>query len=314
MNIRIEKATIDDAEILTEIQKQAFEPLYRIYHDEGNPYLRGVDELKYQIEHGTREVYKILADDIICGGITIRDKGNGEYYLNRIYISPQFQSKGIGKTAIGICEQNYPDAKRWTVDFPADLIANRKCYEANGYYDTGKREIINDKLTLAFYEKAVNGIFELSQSQFEYAKNVIRASFTTITQQLNITEQNCPTHTAFVTTVERLQNHYNWGWLMFALFENTKLVGYVSISNEGNDIYELHNLSVLPEYRHKGYGRQLLDFCKSKCKYIKLSMIEKNTVLKNWYTANGFVHIGTKKFEHLPFTTGYMEWKLEEKL
>lgn len=36
---------------------------------------------------------------------------------------------------------------------------------------------------------------------------------------------------------------------------------------------------------------------------------EENTILKTWYAANGFVHTGTKKFKHLPFTTGYMEWE-----
>ncbi len=40
------------------------------------------------------------------------------------------------------------------------------------------------------------------------------------------------------------------------------------------------------------------------------TIIEENTVLKNWYIANGFVHTGTKKFDHLPFTTGYLEWKV----
>ena len=37
--------------------------------------------------------------------------------------------------------------------------------------------------------------------------------------------------------------------------------------------------------------------------------IEESTVLKNWYITNGFEHVGTKKFDHLPFTSGYLEWK-----
>ena len=44
-------------------------------------------------------------------------------------------------------------------------------------------------------------------------------------------------------------------------------------------------------------------------KIIKIGIIEENTVLKKWYIANGFVHTGTKKFEHLPFTSGYLEWR-----
>ena len=35
--------------------------------------------------------------------------------------------------------------------------------------------------------------------------------------------------------------------------------------------------------------------------------VYKRQVLKNWYISNGFVHTGTKKFDHLPFTSGYLE-------
>jgi hypothetical protein len=31
-------------------------------------------------------------------------------------------------------------------------------------------------------------------------------------------------------------------------------------------------------------------------------------MLKDWYADNGFVHTGAKKFEHQPFTAGFMEW------
>ncbi|MCL1821166.1 MAG: GNAT family N-acetyltransferase [Oscillospiraceae bacterium] len=313
MDISVKKAVIEDAERLTEIQKQAFERLYRIYRDEGSPYLRGSDEIKYQIENGTRDIYKIFADNMLCGGIAVRNKGDGEYYLNRIYILPQLQGKSVGRKAIELCEKNYPDAKRWTVDFPADQLANKKCYEYSGYYDTGLREEISDKLTLAFYEKAVIGIYEIRQTQLNLTADVIRASFATVATKFGLTEQNCPNHTSFIT-VDKLQKHFNSDWLMYGLYEHKRLVGYVSLSKEGDGAYELHNLAVLPEYRHKGYGKQLLDFCKAKVKElnghkITIGIIEENTVLKNWYAANGFIHTGTKTFAHLPFTVGFMEWE-----
>ena len=81
-------------------------------------------------------------------------------------------------------------------------------------------------------------------------------------------------------------------------------------------MYELNKLSVLPEWRHCGYGKKLLDFCKAKAREfggnkITLDIIEENTRLKDWYIANRFISTGTNKFEHLPFTTGYMEYKCE---
>jgi GNAT superfamily N-acetyltransferase len=153
MIISISAANVDDAENLTAIQKQAFERLYVLYQDEANPYLRGSDEIVYHIENNTMDIYKIVADGSLCGGISIRNDGNGEYYLHRIYVQPQLQSNGIAKKAIELCEMNYPTAKKWKVDFPIDQIANKKCYENSGYNDTGVRKTISDKLILAFYEK-----------------------------------------------------------------------------------------------------------------------------------------------------------------
>ena len=99
---------------------------------------------------------------------------------------------------------------------------------------------------------------------------------------------------------------------MFALYAGKRIIGYMSLSDEGGE-YELHNLSVLPEYRHRGFGRRLIDYAKSSVaarsgRIIKIGIIEESAILKSWYIANGFVPTGAKKFEHLPFTSGYLEW------
>ena len=159
-------------------------------------------------------------------------------------------------------------------------------------------------------------IKQVDVSEFPRAAEVIRTSFATVAKEFNLTEQNCPTHTSFSTTVETLRQNIEWGWLMYGFYDEGQLIGYIAISKEygtGRNVYELHNVAVLPEYRHKGYGRKLLDFCKEKVKKlggnkITIGIIDEHTVLKNWYAANGFVHTGTKKFEQFPFTVGYMEY------
>ena len=155
-------------------------------------------------------------------------------------------------------------------------------------------------------------IKQLATSDFSLAAEVIRMSFATVAKDLGLTEENCPKFVGFVTTSERLQTHHSWGWWMYGLYKNERLVGYVSISKEADEAYEIHNLAVMPEYRHNGYGKQFLDFCMAKIielggSKVAISITEENTVLRNWYTAYGFVHTGVKKFEHLPFTSGYME-------
>ncbi len=142
--------------------------------------------------------------------------------------------------------------------------------------------------------------------------DVIRVSFATVAKDFGLTEQNFPTHTSFMT-LERLQDTFNRCHGMYVLYEEGRIAGFVALSNADDKVFKLHNLAVLPEYRHKGLGRQLLNFCKEQvvqsngCK-ICLDIIEENTRLKNWYAANGFTHTGVKVFPRLPFTVGYMEW------
>lgn len=154
-------------------------------------------------------------------------------------------------------------------------------------------------------------IAKVTSSDLPECLEVIHQSFSTVAEQFGLTQENCPKHTSFIPLVF-LEAHMNWGWHMYALYAGKKIIGYMSLSKEGDDVFELHNLAILPEYRHKGFGKLLLDHAKEVVKFlggsiIKIGIIEENTVLKNWYIANGFVHTGTKKFDHLPFTSGYLE-------
>jgi len=155
-------------------------------------------------------------------------------------------------------------------------------------------------------------IREVNKNDLDECLEVIHQSFSTVAEQFGLTRENCPKHTSFIP-IYFLETQMNWGWHMFALCSGEKIVGYMSLSKEDDNTFELHNLAVLPELRHNGYGKMLLDYAKDKVKSlggskIKIGIIEESTVLKNWYIANGFVHTGTKKFDHLPFTSGYLEW------
>ena len=143
---------------------------------------------------------------------------------------------------------------------------------------------------------------------------VIHRSFKTVADEFGLTLENCPKHTSFMP-IYFLTTQMEWGWHMFGMVQDGNAIGYMSLSKEGDSVYELHNLAVLPEFRHQGFGKAMLDFAKETVKNlggdtIKIGIIEESTILKNWYQANGFVHTGTKKFDHLPFTSGYLECHL----
>jgi ribosomal protein S18 acetylase RimI-like enzyme len=90
------------------------------------------------------------------------------------------------------------------------------------------------------------------------------------------------------------------------------MVGFMQLEKKSIEKYILEKFTVLPEYRHYGYGKSLLDFACNKAKElggkkILIGIIEDNKVLKQWYITNGFIHVGTRNFDSLPFTVGFME-------
>ena len=157
-------------------------------------------------------------------------------------------------------------------------------------------------------------IIKVTKDNLPECLEVIHRSFSTVADEFGLTKENCPKHTSFIP-LSYLETQMKWGWLMFGLYTDKRIIGYMSLSKEAEKVYELHNLAVLPEFRHLGFGTQLLDYAKETVKSlggskIKIGIIEESTVLKNWYIANGFEHTGSKKFDHLPFTSGYLEWKV----
>ena len=143
--------------------------------------------------------------------------------------------------------------------------------------------------------------------------DVIRRSFRTVADEFGFTEQNAPRFTAFAMTEERLLWHMDGEHRIMYLDEEDGMpCGYYSLLLRGEGACELGNLSVLPEYRHKGIGGRLLAHAMERakeqdCRVMEFSIVEENTVLRNWYESSGAVHMGTEKYDFFPFTCGYMK-------
>lgn len=156
-------------------------------------------------------------------------------------------------------------------------------------------------------------IKEIRQNELSECVKIIRESFKTVADELGFTAENASRFTAFATTEERLNWHLNGEHRpMYAYYDNDTIVGYYSLLLQDNHECELNNVCVLPAYRHKGIGEELLNHAfqiakESGCKKMNIGIVEENHVLRKWYEAHGFVHTGTKKFDFFPFTCGYME-------
>ena len=150
-----------------------------------------------------------------------------------------------------------------------------------------------------------------SKEQLNTCLEIIHKSFITVAGEFGLTKDNCPNHTAFLP-IDKLIRQYENGTNMILYHHNGEYVGYFSLVNNGESV-ELNNLSVLPEYRHLGIGKKLVEYAKNYvikntgAKKITIGIIEDNIILKNWYSSLGFIHTGTKRFDNLPFTVGFME-------
>lgn len=142
---------------------------------------------------------------------------------------------------------------------------------------------------------------------------VIRDGFATVAESFGFTPENAPGFTAFATTEDTLRRHLLAEHrLLFAYWDGDRIVGYYSLKAQEEQACELNHLCVLPAYRSKGIGAALVNHAFETAaslgvQTMKIGIVEENRVLREWYESFGFVHTGTKKFDHLSFTCGFLE-------
>ena len=159
--------------------------------------------------------------------------------------------------------------------------------------------------------EVIKMIRQIERDEIKVCVGVIIKSFGTVAQEFSLTKENCPGNASFMK-VEKLYKQYDEGRPMFAYLDNSIIVGYFSLRKNDGGSFELNNLAVLVEYRHKGYGREMIIFAMDKAREMgsnkmTIGLIEESMKLRNWYSSLGFIHTGTRRYKHLPFTVGFMK-------
>lgn len=147
-------------------------------------------------------------------------------------------------------------------------------------------------------------------NNLEICLDVIRKSFTSVANDFNLNKKNAPTNPAFIELKHLIQMDQK-GVSMFGAFLENTCIGFVGIKKAMEGTYWLEKLAVLPEYRNKGYGKELIDFVfayvrEHNGKRVSIGIINEHIVLKNWYLDYGFKEVEKKVFDHLPFTVCFM--------
>ena len=154
MNIKLIKATIEDAEQLWEMQVKSFQRLLDKYQDyETNPASEPVEKMIVRLNQKETYYYFICMDNVKVGAIRVIDYHNDKNKrISPLFVLPEYQNRGIAQKAMALCEEIH-GCDKWELDTILQEESNCYLYEKMGYHKTGKTESINDKLTLIFYEK-----------------------------------------------------------------------------------------------------------------------------------------------------------------
>lgn len=138
--ITIEKARIQDAEILTEIKKKVFDAekeKWLSYSEnvvDYNIQPPGYDSIemgKYMIHE--LNYFKILDDEVLVGGVIVTLEGKRHGRVDRIFVDPDYQGNGIGSDAIRLIEGKFPQVKSWELETSSRQLNNHAFYEKMGY-------------------------------------------------------------------------------------------------------------------------------------------------------------------------------------
>jgi diamine N-acetyltransferase len=143
-----------------------------------------------------------------------------------------------------------------------------------------------------------------------HSTRVVKDSFRTVALEFGLTKSNCPTHPSNIT-FSQLNGLKKKGLKFFGLFLDEVQVGFVAVESNGDGLFYLEKLAVLPEYRHDGYGAALVKYGLNYALInggtrVSIGIINEHKVLKKWYQGLGFQETGTLNLPHLPFIVGFM--------
>ena len=139
---------------------------------------------------------------------------------------------------------------------------------------------------------------------------LIRDSFRDVALRFNLTYENCPAHPSYCTT-EWIESALKKGINYYILERKNVPCGCVALEQAEPSVFYLERLSVLPQFRRKGFGEAMVNHALNEAKkrgahLVEIGIISDQTELKEWYKKFGFSVKSETRFEHLPFKVTFM--------
>lgn len=155
MEIKLIKATIEDADEIHQMQLKSFKSLLDKYEDyDTNPGNETIDKIIKRINQKMTDYYTIKFQNISVGAIRIINLDDEKKCrISPVFILPEFQNKGIVQEVFIIIEEKYKPENGWILDTILQEAGNCYLYEKIGYKKTGRIDNINKKMDIVHYEK-----------------------------------------------------------------------------------------------------------------------------------------------------------------
>lgn len=143
-----------ECEQLWRMQVEAFSDLLEKYRDyDISPANEPMSRVMERLEQPFTYYYFIMDGDTAVGAIRVVDMKDGSpKRISPIFIMKEHRGKGFAKAAIRAAEKLH-GADNWSLDTILQEEGNCRLYEKMGYRRTGDTQVVNERMTLVFYEK-----------------------------------------------------------------------------------------------------------------------------------------------------------------
>lgn len=154
MDIKLVRASMEDAETIWRMQIIAFAELLERYQDfDINPGNEPLEKVQWRFTFPATYFYFIQVDGANTGAIRIIDHHDASpKKISPLFVMPEYRGKGVAQAAIHEAEAIH-GSENWQLGTILQEKGNCHLYEKMGYRQTGETKVINDRMTLVFYEK-----------------------------------------------------------------------------------------------------------------------------------------------------------------
>ena len=93
---------------------------------------------------------KVLIEGVIAGGAVVFDMGEGHYCLGRVFLDPAYHKQGIGLVVTRSLIEQFPGARRRTLDTPPWNTRTRNFHLKLGF------RIVRETEEDLFFERGIS--------------------------------------------------------------------------------------------------------------------------------------------------------------